>query len=84
MKHLLAGVGINSSVLFIKRVDWIIVQHAAIAISIVAAVLLVIPRLEEERYGHGNAHRVGYGHIRCRLVGKLLHRLLRQVGAEDI
>ena len=84
MKHLIAGVGINGGVLFIKRVDWIIVQDAAITICIVAAVLLVIPRLEEEGYRDGNAHRAGYGHIRCSLLGKLLHRLLRQVGAEDI
>ena len=33
IEHLLAGVGINRGVLFIKRVDWIIVQHAAITIG---------------------------------------------------
>src|SRR6185437_12774253 len=77
MKHLVAGVGINSSVLLIKRVDRIVVQHPAIAIGIVAAVLLVIPRLEEEGNRHRNAHGIGYGCVRCSLVGKLLHRLLR-------
>ena len=37
----------------------------------------------ESLLAHGNAHSVGHGHIRRSLVGKLLHRLLRQVGAED-